>query len=168
MLRRQVQVRRQHSGKGREREKRKGEDAPVLRLRVDQLLDAVLLLKLLLRNQVIIVDQLNLGQPLDALLVLGARKPRHLLLRLLEVSRQVKLHLDRLNVPGRGALDRTDKGVSPVHEGHFFVLSERRRVGLLDEEFVGVVGRLVTDFGVLLVLRNGLGGRLAGGGLAFA
>jgi hypothetical protein len=101
--------------------------APVLGLGVDQVLDVVVL-KLLLRDEVVIVEERDLRQILGRRWRLRACEPRDLLLRLLEVAGEVELHLERGDRASIGrAADLADEGVAPVHEGELRECEQHRQ-----------------------------------------
>lgn len=104
---------------------------------VEEVLECVLRLKLVLRNQIVEVNKLN-G---DELLVL--RQPGDLLAGLLHIALQVQLKLKAGNgleaVLGKrvdGVRDLANDGVAPVHQCDLLVLSKRLSVSLLHNDIL--------------------------------
>lgn len=113
-----------------------------LRLGVDEILKLVCLLKLVLGDQVIEVDELDGGGGLSS------RQPGDLLLGLLKVTLKVELELEASNLVAILS-DLGDEGVTPSHEGNLLALGERGGVDLVDEDLLGEVDGLGADSGVL-------------------
>ena len=129
--------------------RREGRHA-ILRLGVDDLLQAVVLLELLLGDEVVVLDQ---GDWHQRVLVGGLSEPGDLLRGLLEVALEVESDRRRLDgAVGTNVLGG-DEGVAPVHESHFLVIAEGLCVVLLDKEGRREDEVLVADLRVLLVQR---------------
>ena len=79
----------------------------------DEVFQLVLLLELLLRDQVVVVDQRRVDERVRGC---GLRQPRDLLRRLFEVALEVQLHDQSRDRPGAVGVFGAYDGVAPVHK----------------------------------------------------
>ena len=125
---------------------------PKLRLFGQEILHLIILLKLVLGDQKVEIDERD-G---DHFLALGG-KPSDFLLGFLHVALKVELefegrdgfHVERVH----GVRDGAHVRVTPVHEGDFLVLDEGLGVGLLDEDGFAVGDFFGAQVRVLAVFR---------------
>ena len=121
----------------------------------DEVLHVVILLKLLLRDQVVVVEQRRLDERMVRVCG-GVSQPGDLLFGLAEVAREVEVHRDVRDYTVGVRLLATDNGVAPVHERDLFVVIEGYCILLLDEDVAGEHGLLLAHLRVLFMFRQRL------------
>ena len=106
---------------------------PKLSLLCEMILQHVVLLELILRDQIIKIDQLDRDE-----FLIGA-EPGKFLLRGLEVALQMQVHRHARHRPAQlqrmhGVADVAHDGIAPVHERDFLVPGQAGRVRLFEQD----------------------------------
>ena len=119
---------------------------PVFGDRVEDGRKVIIALNLLLVDQVVIIDEDDRNKVAGRL-----RQPMNLLRSLLDISLEMELKLDALDLATICFGDFPDVGVTPIHGSNFLVVAEQSAIVLLHQELRGEDSLLVTNLGVLLV-----------------
>ena len=134
----------------------------VLGLGVEDILEIVILFKLLLGDEVVVLDK---GNGNELILVGRGGEPSDLFGSLFEISLEVESNVKVLDGSRLVLFSRRDECVAPVHEcdlfvsfdsqhgrsTNLFIVSKRGRVFLLDDEFGRINLLLFSNIRVLLV-----------------